>query len=179
MSIMKLGALGEFFGVFALVATLIYLAIQVRQNTRHVRAHMVSDQLLASMDNELAMISPEPAEVLRKAVEDPSRFGYADFRVLHAFLTSRLELWIRRYRLEQLGLYDSSWRSIVQSSAGWFFANSIARSWFEEMGPRYYPADFVKAIQDQLEREPAEQSLDVWHRIQAKLQTESDTQEEQ
>ncbi len=30
MSIMELGALGEFFGVFALVATLIYLAIQVR-----------------------------------------------------------------------------------------------------------------------------------------------------
>ncbi len=31
MSIMELGALGEFFGVFALVATLIYLSIQVRQ----------------------------------------------------------------------------------------------------------------------------------------------------
>ncbi|MCZ6895592.1 MAG: hypothetical protein O7H40_16315 [Gammaproteobacteria bacterium] len=30
MSIVELGALGEFFGVFALVATLIYLAIQVR-----------------------------------------------------------------------------------------------------------------------------------------------------
>ncbi len=32
MSIMELGALGEFLGVFALVATLIYLAIQVRQS---------------------------------------------------------------------------------------------------------------------------------------------------
>ncbi len=31
MSIMELGALGEFLGVFALVATLIYLSIQVRQ----------------------------------------------------------------------------------------------------------------------------------------------------
>ncbi len=30
MSIMELGALGEFLGVFALVATLIYLSIQVR-----------------------------------------------------------------------------------------------------------------------------------------------------
>ena len=30
MSITELGALGEFFGVFALVATLIYLSIQVR-----------------------------------------------------------------------------------------------------------------------------------------------------
>ena len=31
MSIMELGALVEFFGVFALVANLIYLSIQVRQ----------------------------------------------------------------------------------------------------------------------------------------------------
>ena len=38
MSIMELGALGEFFGVFALVATLIYLSIQVRQARRGGRA---------------------------------------------------------------------------------------------------------------------------------------------
>ncbi len=31
MSIMELGALGEFLGVFALVATLIYLSVQVRE----------------------------------------------------------------------------------------------------------------------------------------------------
>ena len=30
MTVMELGALGEFLGVFALVATLIYLSIQVR-----------------------------------------------------------------------------------------------------------------------------------------------------
>ncbi len=34
MSIMELGALGEFVGAIAVVATLVYLAIQIRQNTR-------------------------------------------------------------------------------------------------------------------------------------------------
>ena len=34
MSIMELGALGEFLGVFALVATLVYLATQVRDAQR-------------------------------------------------------------------------------------------------------------------------------------------------
>ncbi len=33
MSIMELGALGEFVGAFAVVATLIYLALQIRQNS--------------------------------------------------------------------------------------------------------------------------------------------------
>ena len=38
MSIMELGALGEFFGSIGVVATLIYLAVQIRQNTRSDRA---------------------------------------------------------------------------------------------------------------------------------------------
>ena len=33
MSIMELGALGEFVGAFAVVVTLIYLALQIRQNS--------------------------------------------------------------------------------------------------------------------------------------------------
>ncbi len=33
MSIMELGALGEFLGSIGVIATLIYLAIQIRQNT--------------------------------------------------------------------------------------------------------------------------------------------------
>ena len=34
MSIMELGALGEFVGAIAVVVTLAYLAVQIRQNTR-------------------------------------------------------------------------------------------------------------------------------------------------
>ena len=40
MSITELGALGEFVGAIAVVATLIYLAIQVRQNTGMMRAQI-------------------------------------------------------------------------------------------------------------------------------------------
>ena len=34
MSIMELGALGEFIGAIAVVATLAYLALQVRQSSK-------------------------------------------------------------------------------------------------------------------------------------------------
>ena len=37
MSILELGALGEFFGSVGVIATLIYLAAQVRQNTKTTR----------------------------------------------------------------------------------------------------------------------------------------------
>jgi len=38
MSIMELGALGEFVGSFAVVATLIYLAFQIKHNTKSVQS---------------------------------------------------------------------------------------------------------------------------------------------
>jgi len=37
MTIMEFGAIGEFIGAFAVVATLIYLAIQMRQNTNALK----------------------------------------------------------------------------------------------------------------------------------------------
>ncbi len=38
MTLMELGALGEFLGSIAVLITLIYLSVQIRQNTRSIRA---------------------------------------------------------------------------------------------------------------------------------------------
>ena len=48
MSIAELGALGEFVASFGVLATLIYLAIQMRQNTQALRlntAQVVTEEL--------------------------------------------------------------------------------------------------------------------------------------
>ena len=48
MSIMELGALGEFVGSIGVVATLAYLAVQIRQNTRATHSashHAITDSL--------------------------------------------------------------------------------------------------------------------------------------
>ena len=64
MSILELGALGEFLASFGVVATLIYLAIQMRQNTQAVRlntAQVVTEELqqmfsLLAADEGLAQV---------------------------------------------------------------------------------------------------------------------------
>ena len=66
MTIMELGAIGEFVGAIAVVATLAYLAIQIRQNTRamegaerlalaqtyQMRADALQDMLVRAADSE-------------------------------------------------------------------------------------------------------------------------------
>jgi hypothetical protein len=64
MSIQDLGAIGEFVGSIAVLVTLVYLAVQIRQNTRHIASASLqglSDRaenrlLLVASDAELSRI---------------------------------------------------------------------------------------------------------------------------
>ena len=60
MTIMELGALGEFVGAFAVVATLIYLAVQIRQNTQHVHMQLMSETMRLSHEQESALMGGDP-----------------------------------------------------------------------------------------------------------------------
>ena len=50
MTIMELGALGEFLGAIGVIATLVYLAVQVRQNTHSIE---VSQRLALAQTYQL------------------------------------------------------------------------------------------------------------------------------
>jgi len=52
MSIIELGALGEFVGAIILVVTLIYLAIQLRQNTK-IHASLIRQQFYDATQRQM------------------------------------------------------------------------------------------------------------------------------
>ena len=65
MTLAELGSLGEFVAAIATLGTLIYLALQIRQNTETVRIS-ASQSILASLNESLqsASASPDSARVL-------------------------------------------------------------------------------------------------------------------
>ena len=69
MSIIELGALGEFVGAIAVVFTLGYLALQLRQNTRMMRANIRQLQTQCQVEVNRLMAEPFQAEVLRLAAQ--------------------------------------------------------------------------------------------------------------
>mgnify|MGYP000105893757 CR=1 FL=1 len=85
MNIMELGALGELVGSIGVLATLIYLAIQMRQNTMAVRlntAHAVTGELqemcgLLASNQELAKIVNEAGK--NAELSGVSRLSYYGF----------------------------------------------------------------------------------------------------
>ena len=78
MSIQDWGAIGEIIGALAVVASLIYLAVQIRQNTRQISLSMDSAKLAAFERNvesgnrmrEILILNPEVAELFISAMAD-------------------------------------------------------------------------------------------------------------
>ena len=67
------GALGQIVGAIAVVVSLVYLAIQVRQNTAAIAAQAAHDALAAVREfNQHLMVNPPMARIFRIGQEDPS-----------------------------------------------------------------------------------------------------------
>ena len=64
MSIMELGALGEFVGSFFVLITLVYLSIQVRQNNKMTRTNMRMAVSAAQVDAMKIYVDPKVAEIV-------------------------------------------------------------------------------------------------------------------
>ncbi|MGI9341397.1 MAG: hypothetical protein ACR2QV_01010 [Gammaproteobacteria bacterium] len=101
MSFQDLGALGELIGAVAVVASLVYLAIQIRQNTRALEMSLKSTELAAFERNvdsgnrirEMFILNPEVAELYADGLKhfaklEPSeklRFGMILSNMFSAF----------------------------------------------------------------------------------------------
>ena len=143
MSIMELGTLGEFFGVFALVATLIYLSIQVRQarnesaNVLHeARAagirelHMgvaTSDGLAAAMTKAMeatgGYIQPFNAALIERGLD------YQEAHRVWRFFFAQWFYHLAQYQAssgEQRHALDSAFRSVYTSGLGRLFWDNFS-----------------------------------------------------
>ena len=124
------GAIGEIVGALAVVITLVYLAIQVRQNTRHVRAQMGHDGWISSADYELAQMEQAAAEALAKASFEPESLSDADVKILDAFYKALLFHIARVEHMNSLGLEIYS---TDQTAQGFIdqFNNPSGKAWWD------------------------------------------------
>jgi len=91
MTISELGALGEFFGFFAVLATLTYLAIQTQQSKKIAISQAVRNILT---DFQTIWISlgedPERTKLIRIAVNDWDALSKNEQLIAHTFFTNRI-----------------------------------------------------------------------------------------
>jgi len=155
MSIQDWGAIGEIIGALAVVASLIYLAVQIRQNTRQISLSLESTKLAAFERNvesgnrtrELLIKHPDVAELSLK--------GFADYRSLPPGDRFRCNLLFRNLFSALQGGYvrqltigaDPEEFDGIRKPVDTLLGNPGIRQWLEDIEPDWRPefAEFVAA----------------------------------
>jgi hypothetical protein len=123
VTIQDLGSLGELIAAIATVATLIYLAVQIRQNTSTVRSSSAAAD--TQNQNALLLLLSQDAELNRifwSGLDSRSQLDLADQRrfdpLMSALLNNYEQSW-RFYRERAIG--EETWSSQFESIK-WFAA---------------------------------------------------------
>ena len=113
------------------IAGLILVAVQIRQNTAITRAQIANDYFLADMQLELAMMGESPASSWIKAVYAPEELTQEDVAVLDRYFNYGIVQIQRLERMSQVGLADDSWKDQI-NYLRWHLGNETGRRWWAQ-----------------------------------------------
>ena len=127
MTISEFGSLGEFLGSIAVLITLVYLAIQLRQSARSARAESINTALSGHAIRVAQLTAtPEDATLFRKFCEDFHSLDLNEKGRIHALMQERNASYNNVRLLRDAGLLldsvfgaiEANWISILRTPGG-------------------------------------------------------------
>jgi hypothetical protein len=156
MTIQQLGSLGEFIAAIATLATLIYLAIQIRRNTSIARATIIHQTNSDGMrEFELVAQNADLAAIFDKGVRGESLAGTDLVRFIA--IVEMYLMWLESVDSQnRAGLYfqGDDLDDVVDKLSGEigeFFSTPEVRQWWRQRGERNYVDSFAKKINKHIE----------------------------
>jgi len=165
MSLSDLGNIGEFVSALAVVISLLYLAIQIRQNTRSLRAsaHQSITSHIAEL-NRTIVEHGEVAAILEAGLTNPVGLSPADRRRFNAYNSARFRHYDNLYYQYRVGTLErSQWNGFDALLRTHLRQPGIVRWWEESSG--FYSDEFVsyvRALQAADPDAPAPDPDDLW-----------------
>jgi len=168
VDLQSLANLGEVIGAAAVVASLLYLAVQVRQGTRAQRTENYARALdrIAAMQSALSRES-EVSQIFARGVEDVSklapmqriRFTWGLYEMFDAF-----EFMFYTYKNDQIP--EEVWARWSQTLAFWLTFPGI-RAWWSAR-PVSFTETFTAFVDTLVQDNPTDKSaIDRWQRFVA------------
>ena len=139
MSILELGALGEFLGSIAVIATLVYLSVQVRQNTRSMneskKLALAQTYQLRSDALQMMLVRAADSDHIGPVISKLTDAGYPeDIAALEQL--SRVER--QRFRLWQIA-QETHWDNMFYQYQQGFIDEEYYRDSFRKRVRRLAP----------------------------------------
>jgi hypothetical protein len=130
------------------LAGLVLVSLQIRQNTAITRAQIENDYFLADMQLELTMMGEDPAASWVAAVYAPDELTARDAAVVDRYFNYGLVQVQRLQRMNELGLADDEWVDRIDYLR-WHLGNEVGRRWWEHSRDSF-PAEFVATVEASL-----------------------------
>ena len=142
-----LGNYGEFVGAIAVVITLAYLAVQIRQNTESVR--LSSELALSQQTSDFAArmwAHPEMLRIWDLAITDPSSLSSDDIRQYRWMCVDLFLMYEGQYQLYKRGhVAEDIWKGKADMMCGLLQNPAVSEWWSLRMSP--LSDDFVQYIE--------------------------------
>jgi len=157
MSIQDWGAIGEIIGAIAVVASLVYLAAQIRQNTQQI-VHSVESNRLAAFERniaagnrirELIILNPELADLFMRGLKSYAELKPTDdlrFAMLMRNMFSEMQgAFIRQMSVN----YDATAYAGNTQILDSLLKNTGVREWLE-FGDADWRPEFAEFVRERL-----------------------------
>lgn len=114
-----IGAIGEIIGALAVVVTLIYLVIQIRQNTAAVATATYESTMSGFNDiNVVVASNPELASLLDRGTQNPNLLSAEEITQFNFLLRCYANQWWKLLKLHERGsLAEGEWSTFAREAA--------------------------------------------------------------
>ena len=134
----------QIVGMFAIVASLIFVGFQMRQDQIIARSELGSGTFEAVGTVRQIAISKDFAPIFVKMLENPNDLTVDEAFQVDSFLRMARSIFIRDCYLKTRGIFEEC-ESAIKSHSGLYFGNKYAKSWWRlnalsiQVGPWVLP----------------------------------------
>jgi len=125
-----IGAIGEIIGATAVVASLVYLAVQIRTQNRESRLSAMHDISVAYREGLARTADADVADLYVKASDDYESLTRSDTIRLIAGASHTFRIWEEAYLLYQAGYLEKrTWETMLRQFNGYMSLRPFYEVW--------------------------------------------------
>jgi len=153
-----LGNIGEFVAAILVFVSLLYLAIQIRQNTKSVRTSTYQAVLESSHRVNELFADPRIERIYRVGRKDLRQLKENELAQFKALVSNIIGFHEALFLQRQQGAIDDDFFVNRFSSFHYIISQPGVRAIWEERGRNYFARSFVKRVDELLAAPPEDES---------------------
>ena len=158
----------ELVGIAAIIASLIFVGLELRQDQNLARAQLGSGSFDYMTSIEQQLMAPEFAAVFEKMLENPDSLTISEMTQINGLLHQVVMMFQREDYLVGRGIFVNS-RGVRRQFGPFIFGNSYAQAWLQANDEKVNPRQLAK-FRSELESLDPEATVQFYEEIRQGLQ---------